>query len=148
MKSIYGLKQASRLWNINLDAVLGKMEFQKLTADFWVYVMVEGPKRTYLALYVDDLMLLNKMMEAITKVKGLLGEQFKRKDLGEVKFMLGLEVRRRENGDILLCQERYTQDVLAKFRMEDSRPASTPLDLGLELSMADAPKTVEEIQKM
>ena len=36
--------------------------------------MGEGPKRTFLALYVDDLMLLNKMMEAITKVKGLLGE--------------------------------------------------------------------------
>ena len=148
LKSIYGLKQASRLWNIHLDAVLGNMEFQKLTADFGVYVMGEGPKRTYLALYVDDLMLLNKMMGPITEVKGLLGEQFKMKDLGEVKFMLGLEVRRRENGDILLCQERYTRDVLAKFRMEDSRPASTPLDPGLKLSMVDAPKTVEEIQKM
>ena len=82
---------------------MGKMDFKKLTADFGVYVMGEGPKRTYLALHVDDLMMMNKMMEAMTKVKGLLGEQFKMKDLGEVKFMLGLEVRRREDGDILLC---------------------------------------------
>ena len=50
------------------------MDFHKLTSDFGVYVMSEGPKRTYLALCVDDFMMLNKMMEAITKAKGLLGE--------------------------------------------------------------------------
>ena len=86
-----------RLRNIHLDAVLGKMEFQKLTTNFGVYVMGEG-------LYVDDLMLLNKMMVAVTNVKGLLGGQLNMKDLGGVNCMLGLEVRkRRENGGILLC---------------------------------------------
>lgn len=81
------------------------MEFQKLTADCGVYVIGEGPKRTYLSLY--DLMLLNKIIEAIITIKGLLGEKFKRKDLGEVKSMLGLEVRRKDK-DILLCQEQYS----------------------------------------
>lgn len=38
--------------------------------------------------------------------------------------------------------------MLAKFRMKNSRPTPTPLDLGLKLSMVDAPETVEEIQKM
>lgn len=69
-------------------------------------------------------------------------------DLGKVKFKLGLKIRRRENEDSRICQERYTLDVLAKFRMEDNRPTSTPFDLGLKLSMVDAPETMEEIQMM
>ena len=75
-------------------------------------------------------------------------QNFKMKDLGELKYMLGFEVRRQPNGDILVCQEKYGGDVLKCFRMEDCRPASTPLDPGVKLSMADAPSTVEEIHKV
>ena len=42
LKCIYGLKQASRLWNIHIDAVLGKINFMRLTADFREYVIVRG----------------------------------------------------------------------------------------------------------
>ena len=57
-------------------------------------------------------------------------------------------MRRQPNEDILVCQEKYVGDVLKRFRMEDCKPTSSPLDPGVKLSMADAPSTVEEIHKM
>ena len=131
LKCIYGLKQASRLWNIHIDAVLGKINFMRLTADFDVYMMGEGEKRIILCLYVDDLGMLSKFLATLLPVKALLMQNFKMKDLGELKYMLGFEVRRQPNGDILVCQENYGGDVLKRFRMEDCRPASTPLDPGV-----------------
>ena len=120
----------------------------RLTVDFGVYVMGEGEKRIFLNLYVDDLGMLSKFLATLLPVKALLMQNFKMKDLGELKYMLGFEVRRQPNGDILVCQEKYGGDVLKRFRMEDCRPASTPLDPGVKLSMADAPSTMEEIHKM
>ena len=74
-------------------------------------------------------------------MKGLLGEQFGMKYLGEATFILGLEVRRR-NLETLPCQVRFTRDVL---RVEDSRPVSTSLGPGPKPSMVDAPETVIEL---
>ena len=72
----------------------------------------------YIALYVDDLFLVGRKLEKIKGVKdGLCGE-FKMKDLGEAKFMLGIEIRRQVNGDVLLVQERYARDVVKRFNME------------------------------
>ena len=93
----------------------------------------EGDAAVYLALYVDDLLLVGMSMENINVVKGGLSEEFKMKDIGEAKFLLGMEIRRQENGDVLLVQERYARDVVSRFNMQGCKPVSTPLDLGCQL---------------
>ena len=62
-----------------------------------------------------------------------LHEEFKMKDLGEAKFLLGIEIRRPKNGDVFLVQERYARDVIGRFNMKGCKPMSTPLDLGCHL---------------
>ena len=74
---------------------------------------------------------------------GLHGE-FKMKDLGEAKFLLGIEIRRQDNGDVFLVQERYARDVVKRFNMEGCKSVSTPLELGSHLDMSQQPSTEEE----
>ena len=90
----------------------------------------------YIALYVDDLFLVGRKLSNMEVVKRGLHEEFKMKDLGDAKFLLGIEIRRQKNGDVFLVQERYARDVIGRFNMEGCKPVSTPLDLGCHLDTA------------
>ena len=54
----------------------------------------------------------------IEEVKQGLKREFKMKDLGETRFLLGIEIRRHDNGDVFFVQERYARDVVKRFSME------------------------------
>ena len=52
-------------------------------------------------------------------------------DLGEASHLLGLTIKRdEETGTTALSQETYARGVLEKFGMSDSRPTSTPAEVG------------------
>ena len=55
LKSLYGLKQSSRVWNADIDKYLKHIGFVVLEADICVYIWVSSDGVIYLALYVDDL---------------------------------------------------------------------------------------------
>ena len=148
LKCLYGLKQSPRQWNILIDTVLKQLGFKRLKSDFGIYVKGEGEDAVYIALYVDDLFLVGRKLGLIKEVKdGLCGE-FKMKDLGEAKFLLGIEIRRQANGDVFLVQERYARDVLKRFNMEGCKSVSTPLELGSQLDTSQQPITDEEKRGM
>ena len=81
-------------------------------------------------------------------MKDGLSSQFKMKDLGEAKFLLGIEIRRQPNGDVLLVQERYARDVVQRFNMEWCKSASTPLELGSKLDSSQQPSEDQEKREM
>ena len=124
------------------------MGFRRLKSDFGIYVKGEAEKAVYIALYVDDLFLVGKLHAHIREVKRGLSKEFKMKDLGEAKFLLGLDIRRRGNGDVILVQERYARDALVRFNMQGCKPVSTPLELGTQLSVTQQRVTAEEHQEM
>ena len=127
LKCLYGLKQSPRQWNICIDTVLQQLGFVRLKSDVGIYVKGKGEEAVYIALYVDDLFMVGMKLVNIDVVKQGLGKEFKMKDLGVARFLLGIEIRRQENGDVLLVQEKYARDVISRFNMEGSKPASTPL---------------------
>ena len=77
--------------------------------------MGEGEDAVYIALYVDYLFLVGLKLENIQWMKEGLSREFKMKDLGEARFLLGIEIRKLANGDVLLVQERYARDVLIQY---------------------------------
>ena len=117
------------------------MGFKRLKSDVGIYVKGEGKDAVYLALYVDDLFLLGK--DLIREVKRGLNAKFNMKDLGEARYLLGIEIRRQKNGDVFLVQERYARDVVERFSMSSCKPVSTPLEMGCPLSFTE-PTTEEE----
>ena len=55
-----------------------------------------------LLVYVDDILIASNDPQSIANLKAVLDKQFKLKDLGSLKYFLGLEVARSEKG-ISLC---------------------------------------------
>ena len=79
-----------------------------------------------LLVYVDDIVLACSSLDHIKQVKDYLHEAFTIKDLGQLKYFLGLEVSRTSHG-INLCQKKYTMDLLKAENFVDSKPCSTPI---------------------
>ena len=91
---MYGLKQSPRQWNICIDTALKQLGFERLKSDVGMYMKGKGEEAVYTALYVDDLFLVGMKLTTIEVVKQGLGKEFKMKDLGEARFLMGIEIRR------------------------------------------------------
>jgi hypothetical protein len=46
--------------------------------------------------------------------------------IGELQFFLWLQIKQEKEGT-LVHQAKYTKDILKKFKMDDSKPLSTPM---------------------
>jgi len=82
-KSIYGLKQASRSWNLRFDEVIKGFGFIKNEEEPCVYKRTSGSALVFLVLYVDDILLIGNNIPMLDAVKSSLQKSFSMKDLGE-----------------------------------------------------------------
>jgi hypothetical protein len=89
-RSIYGLKQASRSWNIRFDETIKEFGFTKNPDEACVYKKEADEIKIFLVLYVDDILLIGNDKTALNEVKDYLSKQFSMKDLGEATYILGM----------------------------------------------------------
>lgn len=135
-KSLYGLKQSPRCWNVMLARVLSKMGFVQTNEDPCLYVLNQ-PEKIYLAIYVDDLLIAGKSEIEIKKIKKSLHDTFKVKDLGPLNHFLGVRILQDlEKGVIWIGQAQYTLGVLKQGGMDACKPVDTPIDPGIKLLKA------------
>jgi hypothetical protein len=106
-KSLYGLKQASRQWFAKFSSTLLHHGFSQSKSDYSLFTRVQGKICLALLVYVDDIVLASNDVDAIIQLIVFLNTQFKFKDLGPLKFFLGLEIARNSKG-ISLSQRKYT----------------------------------------
>lgn len=135
-KSIYGLKQASRVWFEKLASVLLDMGFIQTVADYSLFVYKENGIFVTALVYVDDILLTGNSNEFISHVKTELHSIFTIKDLGLAKYYLGLEIHRTKDG-IYLHQHKFVHDMLIEAGLENSKPLSLPVDVNIKLSPTD-----------
>ena len=92
-KSIYGLKQASRSWNIRFDEVVKGFDFIKNEEEACVYKKESGSSVAFLILYVDDILLIGNDIPILESVKTSLKNSFSMKDLGAAAYILGIKIK-------------------------------------------------------
>lgn len=87
-------------------------------------------------IYVDDILVTGNSASSCATLIASLSTQFPIKDLGELHFFLGLEVKRNSHG-LFLCQTKYAIDLLHKFNMVGAKICSTHASSSQKLSAHD-----------
>lgn len=148
-KAIYGLKQASRQWNVKLNEVLLNSGYRRCKTDPCIYFRREKRSMIYVAVYVDDFLIFSNNNAWKNQLKANLTKNFSMKDLGQASSCIGMQItRNRKTGTITLDQRKYTEAILQKFGMGDCNPVASPVDPNSKLTKNMAAKTKDEIQEM
>ena len=130
-KSIYGLKQSPRCWNVTLHSRLTEIGFTQSKSDPCIYHANDG--KEILAVYVDDIIIAAKDGKRMEKIKQAIAEKFSVKDMGKLKYFLGVSVNQTDS-DISLNQSGYVTRLLDRFNMQEAKPVATPVDVSSKLT--------------
>ena len=97
-KYLYGLKWSPRMWYHNFDSYIQGLGLKRIYVDHYVYRKHTRDHLIYVALYVDDMLLVGNNMNLIKEVKNQLSPKFDMKYIGPTLFILGMKIKRdREN---------------------------------------------------
>lgn len=91
-----------------------------------------------LLVYVDDIILVGTYLAAFDELKQSLDKVFRIKNLGQLKFFLGLEVAH-SSKEISLCQRKYCPELLRDSGLAGCKPTSTPLNPARRLHQDSGP---------
>lgn len=133
-KALYGLKQAPRAWYARLCGKLEALGFVSLKADTSLFYYSKGRHNLFGLVYVDDIIVASSSLEATDALLADLQREFALKDLGDLHYFLGIEVKRSDNG-LVLKQEKYVNDIIKNSGMDKSKPIDTPMSSTEKLSV-------------
>ena len=134
-KSIYGLKQAAKNWYHELSNFLIQQGFERSKHYYCLFLKNKEDEKLYVLTWVDDLVIAGNSQTEIDKLKSSLESKFKKDDRGDLEWFLGMRILKTEKG-INIDQEKYTQNILEQFNMQDCKPSKTPAENNLKLEVA------------
>ena len=140
-KGLYGLVQAGRTWNDELNAHMENEGFTATAKDPTIYVRNSWASNDFATagFWVDDCVVigsrkeLDSLSKSVDAKCGITGP-------GEVKWVLGMLLEHdRSAHTIAISQEAFIDSILARFNLLDATTVTTPLALGTHLSAVDCP---------
>jgi hypothetical protein len=141
-KALYGLKQSPRAWFDRFRRAVCAMGYRQCNGDHTVFYRHSNQRITILAVYVDDIIIIGDDEAEILRLKKCLSRVFEVKDLGQLRYFLGIEIARSARG-IVLSQRKYVLDLLNDTGMMQCRAAATPIDQNYKIT-AESGELVEK----
>ncbi|XP_075499123.1 uncharacterized protein LOC142537497 [Primulina tabacum] len=132
-KSLYGLKQASRQWNHKFSSILKDASYVQSQHDHSLFIKQTAGYIVLLLVYVDDIVITGDNELAIQELKAFLHSRIHLKDLGPLRYFLGIEIARSRAG-ISLCQRKYTLELISEMGLSGAKPCATPMEQNLRLT--------------
>lgn len=123
---LYGLKQASRQWNIELTDKLQHIGFHQSSHDNCLFVCSFDAGFIALLVYIGDILLASSNILLINEVKEYLHNEFTIKDLGVARYFLGLELARSPQG-LYINERKYGLDLINDARLSGAKPLEVPM---------------------
>ena len=131
-KAIYGLKQSPRAWYHKLSTTLNGKGFRKSELDHTLFTLNTTSGIICLLVYVDDIIITGSDKVGIQETKDYLKSVFEIKDLGEMKYFLGIEICRSKEG-LFMSQRKYTLDLLKDAGKLGGQTAKMPMEDGYKV---------------
>lgn len=128
-KSLYGTKQAARQWNQRIHQHMINFKFTQAQADHCVHTLIQDGDYIVIIICVDDHIVMATNKTSIDRVRDQLKTEFDIKELGEMKYCLGIEVtRNRSRKTISINQEAMIKRVSERFQVQDCKNIYVPAD--------------------
>ncbi|GJU48848.1 putative RNA-directed DNA polymerase [Tanacetum coccineum] len=141
-KSLYGLKQGSRNWYHKFTKFLLSLHFKQSKADHSLFTYQVGGVYVAILIYVDDVIIVENNTKKIQQTKKELDKEFNIKNLGPLKYFLGIEVAK-SSDRLVLSQRKYTLDVLKDSGMLGCRLSAFPFEQGTKLDKGEEEARVD-----
>ncbi|KAD5960661.1 hypothetical protein E3N88_12133 [Mikania micrantha] len=123
-KALYGLHQAPRAWYATLTDHLLAHGYTRGAIDQTLFVRKDKDDMILVQIYVDDIIFGSTSSVLCKEFEAVMKKKFEMSAMGEMTFFLGLLVKQDQKG-VLIHQGKYVTHILTKFKMLESKPAST-----------------------
>ena len=111
------------------------MGFVVCPVEHGVFYKPDSARISIISVSVDDLSIFSDTVDGILAMKAALNDAFEMTDLGEIHWLLSIEIKcDREARTISLSQRVYIDTILSCFNLESANPLSTPTDPNTHLS--------------
>jgi hypothetical protein len=111
--------------------------------DKTLFLLRQGDDILIVQVYVDDILFGGSSHSLVARFAEDMSKEFKMSMMGELQFFLGLQIKQAKEGTFV-HQAKYMKDILKKFKMDDSKPLSTPMSTTTAL---DADKNEEPMDQ-
>jgi hypothetical protein len=138
-KALYGLKQAPRAWYERLWDFLIEKGFIIGKIDTTLFNKKLNDEIFICQVYVDDMIFSSTNEDYCKDFGELMSKEFEMSMIGELTFFLGFQVKQMREG-IFISQEKYTKDLLKRFKMDDCKPIKTPMPTNGHLDLDEGGK--------
>lgn len=118
-RSIYGLHQSPRAWFYRLRFFLVSIGFTKSLSDQSSFVYSKGDTKAFFLVYVDDIILVSSSKSFTKEFSAKIENEFPDKNIGELKYFLGIHVNRQQDGLIMLSQHQFLANLLHSIDMSN-----------------------------
>ena len=136
-KALYGLKQAGRCWYQTFSSILSSLGFIQCSMDQAIYhkTGAAAGDLIVIAVHVNNCTIAASQPCLVEDFKTGLSKHVEVTNLGELHWMLGIEVKRdHAAGTIHLSQCAYIDSILNHFNFANHKLLSTPMDVQVKLS--------------
>jgi len=143
-KSLYGLKQSPRAWFERFGTVVKGIGYTQSQADHTLFYKHSATNKiAILIVYVDDIILTGDDSSELKSLREKLAKVFEIKELGPLKYFLGIEFARSKEG-IFMNQRKYVLDLLKETGLLGCKSAETPMESNIKLLPAEAGNMVDK----
>jgi hypothetical protein len=142
-KALYGLKQAPRAWYERLRDFLIEKGFTIRKVDTTLFTKKFNGEIFICQVYIDDIIFGSTNEDYCKEFGELMLKEFEMSMIGELTFFLGFQVKQMREG-IFISQEKYTKDLLKRFKMEECKPIKTPMPTNGHLDLDEGGKPVDQ----
>lgn len=108
-----------------------QLGFKKSLSEPTLYIIGDELNFVNVSSYVDDLLVTGSNKELVRKFKE------------EMAYFLEMEIKQK-NGEVFICQKKYAEEILKRFRVDEGKSVDTPMCQKEKLSKEDEAEKVDE----